>query len=274
MKKKTGIEPADESFEQTFIALMLLLFCFMVIMVSLAQLEGPRFRQAIGSVRGAFSVFNRAGGESIIQTRGTGVLPSRTAGAELERDAASLETSLEEALEDGGGMPDGMVRVEATESGVLVTLGSLVLFERGGADTRDEAGPVLDEVAGFLGVWPGGVDVIGHTCDLPIETSLYPSNWDLSIARAAEVVRGLEARGIDGHRLAAVGMGSSEPIVSNDSESHRALNRRVEILLDTGRPVSPGLAAGGADRCGQVAGLGGRTPRPGRPQEHIPGGQG
>ena len=76
-KPKMRKESADESQELTFISLMLLLFCFMVIMVSMAQIEGPRFRKAIGSVRGAFSLLTDARLSSMIDEGGPGVLTER-----------------------------------------------------------------------------------------------------------------------------------------------------------------------------------------------------
>jgi chemotaxis protein MotB len=233
MGKKKQILPADESFEMTFIALMLLLFCFMVIMVSLAQLEGPRFRRAIGSVRGALSMLAEAGGTSMVGDGGPGVLPARgnRGGlAEYLKQVEELETSLERLM--GEDTPEGMVRVEATESGLMLSLGSLALFDKGGADLTSEARPVLAAVADFLVEWPGEIEVTGHTCDLPIHTEMFPSNWDLSIARAIAVVRFFRDQGIEGERLLAIGRGESQPIVANDVEENRALNRRVEIGLE------------------------------------------
>jgi len=234
-KRKQRIKPADESFEQTFIALMLLLLCFMVIMVSLAQLEGPRFRRAIGSVRGALSMLPEAGGSGAVQTGGAGLLRHRGGvGASEEKTwwehVEELETSLSERLTED---LEGMVQVEATDSGFHLTLGSLVLFDRGRAGLRLEAEPILDEVSRFLWDWGGEIHVIGHTCDLPVRTARFPSNWDLSVARAVAVARRLEAGGVGGERLVVIGMGDSRPVRPNDREDHRALNRRVEIVLES-----------------------------------------
>jgi chemotaxis protein MotB len=233
MGKRKQVLPADETFEMTFIALMLLLFCFMVIMVSLAQLEGPRFRKAIGSVRGALSMLAEAGGTSMVGEGGPGVLPARgNRGGiqEFQRMAERLESSIGDML--GEDTPEGMVQVEVTESGLILSLGSLALFRKGGADLTAEARPVLEAVADFLMEWPGMIEVTGHTCDLPIHTELFPSNWDLAIARAVAVVRYFRYQGIDGERLLAIGRAESQPVVANDTEEHRALNRRVEIGLE------------------------------------------
>ncbi|MCK4546791.1 MAG: OmpA family protein [Candidatus Eisenbacteria sp.] len=228
MKKKQQKLPADESFETTYIALMLLLFCFMVILVSMAQMEGPRFRKAIGSVRGALSMLPEVSGTSMISSGGPGVLMA-AGSADREKRAEELREALEEMLGDS---PEGMVEVEVCESGFALTLGSLVLFERGDARLKPEAVPILGEIGEFLMDWPGAIRVVGHTCNLPIRTAVYPSNWDLSIVRAAEVIRYLEKSGLEGRRMVAVGMGSSGPVVPNDTEENRVFNRRVEILLE------------------------------------------
>ncbi len=242
MKKRKQIEAADESFEQTFIALMLLLLCFMVIMVSLAQLEGPRFRRAIGSVKGALSMLTEASGTSMLQDQGPGVLPEKGgvgAGdpAIREHQLGRFKSDLEEML---GEDVEGMIRVDDTGTRLELTLGSLVLFDRGESDLKPEADPILEEVERFLSDWPGQVRVTGHTCDLPIRTARFPSNWDLSTARAVAVVRFFSDDSIEGNRLLAVGMGESRPLVANDTEEHRAMNRRVEILLDYGSEIVAG----------------------------------
>lgn len=231
-KENPRKEPADESQEMTFISLMLLLFCFMVIMVSLAQVEGPRFRSAIGSVRGAFSLLRTASETSFVSEAGPGVL--RHSRGDIRREAERLRMALESLLGEDAA---GLVRIEETEPGFSLTLGSLVLFDPGSARLKADAEPVMEEVARFLGDWPGGIRVVGHTDDLPISTASYPSNWELSMARAVDIVRYFERAGLDGGRLVAEGRSSTKPIVPNDSPERRAMNRRVEINLDCFCPV-------------------------------------
>ena len=80
------------------------------------------------------------------------------------------------------------------------------------------------------------VSVEGHTDNSPIGARLsesYPSNWELSVARAAAAVRFLTEKGVDSDRLAAVGYGDTRPVASNDTPTGRELNRRVELILET-----------------------------------------
>lgn len=225
MPKK--LEAADESQEMTFIALFLLLLCFMVIMVSMAAMNGPRFRKAIGSVHGAFSLLNNASGENIIGTSGPGILPEKA--QERTEDAVELAVAVEKILGDES---MGLFQIDITDEGIQMTLGSLVLFDKGHAILKPGASPVLDEVVNFLLDWSGGTAVVGHTCNVPIHTVMYPSNWDLSLARAVEVVRYLESQGMPGERLSAIGKADSKPLVPNASGENRSMNRRVEIILE------------------------------------------
>jgi chemotaxis protein MotB len=240
-KPKLRKESADESQELTFISLMLLLFCFMVIMVSLAQLEGPRFRKAIGSVRGAFSILRSRGHSSMVSTGRSGVLTQQR--SRMKETSEELRNTLERMV---GKKLDGLVEVEVGESGVSLRLGSMILYEPGGARLKPEALPVMQEVAAFLSDWPGMVRVIGHTDDLPIRTAEFPSNWDLSVARAGSVARYLEGTGIEGSRLIAEGVASTRPLRPNDSRRNRETNRRVEILLEAlpSDRVEEGVATG------------------------------
>lgn len=240
-KDKPRMEPADETAEMTFISLMLLLLCFMVIMVSLAQLEGPRFRSAIGSVRGAFSLLRDASSTSMVSNGGPGVLSARR--TDVEADVERLKNVLRALL---GEEAEGLVNIDVTDPGVSLTLGSLVLFDPGSARLKGDAAAILAEVARFLSDWPGEIVIVGFTDDLPIHTAAFPSNWDLSMARAVEIVRYFGSAGIENPRMIAEGDAAAHPIVPNDSAENRAQNRRVEIRLEYFAKPAPGESAGAA----------------------------
>jgi chemotaxis protein MotB len=107
-----------------------------------------------------------------------------------------------------------------------------LLFPRGDADLRPPALAILGKVAGLLKGIPNAITVEGHTCDLPISTERFPSNWELSAARACSVARYLvDKQGLDPKRLAAAGYGESRPVAPNDSEDGRVRNRRVNLVI-------------------------------------------
>jgi chemotaxis protein MotB len=120
--------------------------------------------------------------------------------------------------------------IESRGLSIRVLTDSL-LFPSGSATLYPQGEPLLDEIAELLNVdQVHPIAVEGNTDDVPIHGT-FPSNWELSTARASTVVRFLIAKGVAGHRLSAVGYADMRPIASNATPQGRALNRRVEIVL-------------------------------------------
>jgi chemotaxis protein MotB len=125
----------------------------------------------------------------------------------------------------------GQVRVTQTSRGVELDISASVLFATGDAVLQGSAVKILGEVAQVLRSGEQFIEVEGHTDNVPISTSRYPSNWELSSARASSVVRLFIERGLAGSRLTVVGLADNHPIASNDTPEGRALNRRVAIIV-------------------------------------------
>lgn len=119
-----------------------------------------------------------------------------------------------------------------SDQSVKVSVQGPMLFELGKADLRNEVREFLDSLAFVIRQTPFRVRVIGHTDDKPINTTLFPSNWELSLFRASTVARYLINAGqIDPTRFTVMGRGQYEPVASNNDDEARALNRRVEIII-------------------------------------------
>jgi chemotaxis protein MotB len=148
----------------------------------------------------------------------------------IERDVAvSLARYIDE----------GLVNIHRNGNRVEIEMKDRMLFPSGTARLSREALPPLRALAQTMQRIPSHVQVEGHTDDVPISTASFPSNWELSAARAASVVHFLGRSGIEPWRLAAVGMGQHRPVAENDSPQGRAANRRVKIVVLTGeRPAS------------------------------------
>lgn len=128
------------------------------------------------------------------------------------------------------------VDVECRPKGLVVRVKNRVLFDTGRAQINEEAFPILSKIAAALSLGYEPIRVEGHTDIRPIDTWEYPSNWELSVARAVNVVKYLIDVGkIAPERLSAVGYGASRPAVPNDTPEHMSRNRRVEIFIVTGR---------------------------------------
>jgi chemotaxis protein MotB len=115
-----------------------------------------------------------------------------------------------------------------------------ILFPSGVAVLSGEARGVLTQLADTIKPFPNAMRVEGHTDNRPIATSAFPSNWELSSARAASVVHLFTQTGIAPQRLAVIGLGEFRPLHPNDSAAHRNANRRVVLVIlgDSSSPES------------------------------------
>ena len=126
------------------------------------------------------------------------------------------------------------IEVTSTPQGTRLSFEDQVLFDFGRAVINPAGFGFLDRIADALNHIPYAVRVEGHTDNVPIQTRRFPSNWELSVARAVNVVKYFaEVSNIDPKRLSAVGYGESRPVAANDTPHNRAKNRRVEIFLLT-----------------------------------------
>lgn len=129
------------------------------------------------------------------------------------------------------------IKIKEMKDGISVNLSEDILFPSGSADLNKKGVSVIKKVSTKLKGIPHQIIVAGFTDNIPIKGGLakrYPTNWELAGARAASVVRVLEASGVDAKKMTAVSYGDNEPVASNDTADGRAQNRRIEIRL---RPV-------------------------------------
>ena len=131
-----------------------------------------------------------------------------------------------------------LVTVRRQNMWLEIEINTDILFPSGAGDFSPAALPVLDRLAEVLKPFPNPVRVEGHTDDRPIRTAAFPSNWELSAARAASVVHEFTKAGIDPLRLEIVGFGQFHPRQPNDTVEGRNANRRVAVLVL--EEVSPG----------------------------------
>jgi chemotaxis protein MotB len=144
---------------------------------------------------------------------------------QLNRVAADISGAL------GALIAAGQVHVRRYGSWVAVDISTDILFGSGQARLSHAAIAALARLAAVLKPWPNAVRVEGHTDDRPIDTAAFPSNWELSAARAASVVHLFMDRGIAPARLAVLGFGQYRPVASNATAGGRNANRRVEVVI-------------------------------------------
>ena len=170
-------------------------------------------------------------------------LESQTLGERLERERVAREEASQQVQQLSGSykslvdeleqeVQSGRIEIQRLQGRLQVRALDQILFPSGSADITKEGLSVLTRVAKQIEKIPGQtVRVEGHTDNIPISTARFPSNWELSSARAARVVRAFQDAGIEGDKLEAVGFGPNRPIDSNETPEGRSRNRRIEIVL-------------------------------------------
>jgi chemotaxis protein MotB len=136
----------------------------------------------------------------------------------------------------------GQLKVVIRDGRMLIALDSDVLFDSGKTNLKPAGQAALAKLAPVLaGITDRKYQVAGHTDNVPIRTARFPSNWELSTARAVEVVNFLIANGMKPLQLSAAGFGEFDPVAANDTPDHRAQNRRIEIVLQPNLSDLPSL---------------------------------
>lgn len=126
---------------------------------------------------------------------------------------------------------DGEITLVTRDQGILLDIKDSALFASGTAQPAPQAAAIVDKIAAILANNDNRVIVEGHTDDVPIQTAQFPSNWELSAARAASIVRALQEHGIAADRLEASGMADTKPRSANLTAQGRSENRRVSLLV-------------------------------------------
>lgn len=147
-----------------------------------------------------------------------------------KRELASLRNDLEKALAPEISL--GKVAVREQPDGLVVSLRENGFFDSGSAGVKPGSQSAISRITALLEPRDNNVRIEGYTDNLPIHSSQYPSNWELSTVRATEVIRLLiQKYGFDPERLSAGGYANYHPIADNSTEAGRALNRRVDVVI-------------------------------------------
>ena len=232
-EEKSGGAPA---WMCTFADLMSLLLTFFVLLLSMSSTEAAKFRAMAGSLRDAFGL--KSDFALSPSSMSDEILPhdDERQGDEGSPDS-ELERELMKELEEAGVDLD-LATLEGDKDTVVLRLDSDLLFASGDATLKPEAYPALNAIARYLRSTDYLLDVVGHTDNLPISTALFPSNWELSAARAGQAVRHLTEQRVPPERLRAIGRADTEPVADNATAAGREENRRVEFIFT--HPPRPG----------------------------------
>ncbi len=226
----------------TFADMVTLLMCFFVLLFSMSSTQQETFKELIKSLKSALGIeevpeagMSEARVEVSKENRG------RDDHADKQEIANKLTKAVKQEMEEM--VSDvkelimfnklgGLVRVRQGKEGVVITISDMVLFPVGEAKMTAGGLKTMEKVSHILKKFSYPVSIAGHTDPSPIHTARYPSNWELSVCRATEVVRFLIRKGLDPGLITAEGYASYRPLADNNTAEGRAQNRRVEIVYN------------------------------------------
>ena len=254
-RRRTVEEPENhERWLVSYADFITLLFAFFVVMYSISSVNEGKYRQVSQALVGVFSDAERSLRPIPIgDERPRTVQPAKPLISDSEQVDAGLGQAdpLKTIADDvraafGDLLGSGQMTVRGNELWVEIELNSAMLFGSGDAMPSDMAFSLIEKVANILKPFANPVHVEGFTDDQPIRTAQYPTNWELSSARAASIVRLLALDGVDPSRMASVGYGEYQPVASNATNEGRARNRRVVLVISRNLDVRRSLTATGA----------------------------
>ena len=236
-----------------------LLFAFFVVMYGISSVNQEKYRQLAESLSEIFNSDRLAGeleSQETVFDGGAGILPGGQSviqapatfidvdDAEATQALRELEARLTADLD--GVFDAGLVEISGERLWIAIEIRSALLFEAGDVIPAIEADPLIRRIADQLRGLSNPIHVEGYTDNTPVLGQRFPSNWELSAARAAAVVRMLEMNGVSSERLAAVGFGEHKPAYSNRTEEGQRLNRRIIIVLSRDETVRQSLISTGS----------------------------
>ncbi|NQT68571.1 MAG: OmpA family protein [Desulfobacteraceae bacterium] len=228
------IEDEDEvSWIVTYADLMTLLLVFFILMYAISSLNLVKFKRVISSIQVNLGEKNP----------GIGLLEIVKVPEHLDQkislaDLSGLKSRENEMLGD----IDDLIQekklgqhiiAQISDGKIHIQIRGKVLFDSGAAQLNEDAKPILDKITDIIQDYEEfNVNIKGHTDDTPISTAQFASNWELSAIRATTVLKYLIDGEVSPMRLTATGYGDLLPLVANDSAENRAINRRVEFVLE------------------------------------------
>jgi len=225
-----------------------LLFAFFVVMYAISSVNEGKYRVLSDSITSAFRNIPGSTSGAIVEVTPSGAKPfmlpqgkpqivNIKPDIEREQHREVLRSKAKEIM--GALAPlveQGQVRVTEGALGITVEINASVLFDSGEARLQIPAMRALAAVGQILATTDFPITVEGHTDNAPINTPLFPSNWELSGARASSVVRLFIETGVDPRRMTATGYAEQRPVADNATADGRQRNRRVAITMESRTP--------------------------------------
>ena len=221
----------------TFNDLVTLLMVFFVLLFTMGSMDNNMKGKFQSALRSGIGVLGAGSKASIALQQSRAPILQQGQSTQIKNEPAPENEAVEAdsigvVLEEFAAHPG--INIRYSKEGVHISFENGLFFDFGKADINTSGIAYLEKMAVSIYKFPYAVRVEGHTDNVPIHTNRFPTNWELSIARAVSVVKYfIEVGNINPQRLSAVGYGESRPLVPNSSPANLAKNRRVEIVLTT-----------------------------------------
>lgn len=267
-RKKKEEEEGGAGMERwllTYSDLITLLMAFFILMYAMSQVDAQKY----SAVANSLSLVLTGQAMSVLETQGPSLAegisgqqlkegpgPSPQEQGQLDEVKRQIAEFIKAEESQAGAQSTGAagtatklgdyIVILEQERGLVISFKDTLLFASGSDELTPRARDIITKVGGALKTIPNYIRVEGHTDNLPIRTSKFPSNWELSVLRATNVVHVLQANaGIPADRLSIIGYGEYRPLVENSDAFNRSMNRRVDIVIlkkkyDYFEPESPG----------------------------------
>jgi chemotaxis protein MotB len=233
-----------------------LLFAFFVVMYSISSVNEGKYKILSEALVGVFNDSERSMKPIPIgEQRPLSVKPAEP----LIKDSEELDAGIGQSVTDplqtitdqvrdafGDLIKSDQMTVRGNELWIEIELNSSLLFGSGDAMPSDKAFTIIEKVAKIIKPFDNPIHVEGFTDDQPISTAQYPTNWELSSARSASIVRMLAMEGLNPARMASVGYGEFQPVASNATAEGRGRNRRVVLVISRNLEVRRSLTSTGS----------------------------
>ncbi|AEF16723.1 OmpA/MotB domain protein [Thermoanaerobacterium xylanolyticum LX-11] len=221
-----GKKENSERWLLTYSDMITLLMIFFIVLYTISTVNSQKFQQIAASLGKTFDGTNYVIG----QQSGNSILDSiKTTGTNGTNDN-SIASQLDKLIKQYN--LQNMVTYKVDERGFVISLNDTLLFDTGSADVKPDQKETLIKIGNILKSMPNYIRVEGYTDNVPINNNQFHSNWELSVIRATNVVEILvNDVKMDPAKISAVGYGEYRPIVPNDSDKNRQLNRRVDIVI-------------------------------------------
>jgi chemotaxis protein MotB len=230
MKKRKHNEEHEnaERWLLTYADLITLLLAFFIMMYVFSKKDAYKYDEVASHLKTIFSGGTGLAGKGSVTATSPIDMPSRGASSgEIKRQ---LEGEFVDKNRNKSGAEN--ISVLSDERGIVIRVLDKAFFDEGKAELKEEAKSALDKIVPIIKGVENHIRIEGHTDNVPINTSEFKSNWELSVRRATEVVRYfIEKRGLPPERISATGYAEYRPISQNNSPKNRALNRRIEIIV-------------------------------------------